>query len=102
MSKISYYSFHILWNFVISLILLIPFILSIGLLLEDYSRSAKVIATTVLGSLANSLYIMSLALFFYSEITGLNVIGTVNFVVSIATSMIPTSSPFYFLVYSNP
>lgn len=103
MTKTNYYSFHILWNFVISLILMVPFVMTISYLLPFEERNtAQVMLAVSLGTLANSLYIMCMALFFYSEITGLNVIGTVNFAISIATSMIPKDSPFTFLMYSNP
>jgi ABC-2 type transport system ATP-binding protein len=102
MNKVSYYGFHIIWNFVISLILLCPFVLAISSMLGDESNTVSVLIALGMGSLANSLYIMTAALFFYSEVTGLNVIGTVNFAVSIATSLIPQGSSFSFLMYSNP
>jgi len=102
LSKTDYYLFHIGWNFFISSLLLLPMVVAIHLLIQDFSEFWSVCIATLFGSLANSLYIMTMALFFYSEITGLNVIGTFNFVVSIATSMIPKGSSFQFLVYSNP
>ena len=100
--KYTYYSYHIFWNFVISLILMLPFVAAISYLLGSQSKMLQVSIAMSFGCLANALYIMCMALFFYSEITGLNVIGTVNFAISIATSMIPKNSPFGFLMYSNP
>lgn len=55
-----------------------------------------------LGCFANSLYVMSLASFFSSEVTGLNVIGTVNFVISVVSSMISKEGNMAWILNSNP
>lgn len=102
LGRAGYFGYHVAWNFAISLLLLLPFVCAVSYLLPDRSELPGLLAVVALGSLANAVYIMCLGLFFYSEITGLNVIGTFNFVVSIATSMIPKHSPLAFLLYSNP
>jgi hypothetical protein len=103
LSKRDYFGFHILWNFAISLVLIIPFVLAIGFLINcSLATLAKLLFILLFGSLANSLYIMSMALHFSSEITGLNAIGTFNFCISISSSLIPKDSNWQFLVNSNP
>ena len=104
MSKFNYYSYHVFWNFIISLIMLLPFLFAISMVLGDKVSDSLgyLIFVTSLGCFANALYIMSLASFFSSEVTGLNVIGTVNFVLSIVSSMISKEGKLAWILNSNP
>ena len=87
--KSEYYGYHILWNCAVSMVLLVPFVLILSYVGRCYD--ARVVACVVYGCVCNSVYIMCFSIFFYNEITGLNVIGTVNFILSISTSMVSKS-----------
>lgn len=102
-TSFTYFCFHAIKNWIVGFIITIPFLAIFSFSAPEANDSFPVILFLVfLGSLSNSVYTLFFARFFSTAVSGLATIGTVNFILASASSVVKANSVAYYLISFCP